>query len=338
MIELMQTARRVAATSLPVLLTGDTGTGKEVIARAIHRASQRADKTFLPFNCSTVPRDMVESQLFGYRRGSFTGADSDFPGIIRSAEGGTLFLDEVGELSIDVQPKLLRFLETNEVHPLGEGKPIKVDVRVIAATNADLDDLVQKKEFREDLYYRLNIVRFQMPQLSERREDIPPLVMHLIRRYEMDEKKHSIKVSDELMEYLLLYKWPGNVRQLSNEIRKMVAMVGSGETLSSEHLSPAIRATRRTIEVDPHAVEPPEPQTDTAPHTAAVETPMLNVKLDQPLPDAVEALERALIEHALAKSEGRIEEAARLLGISRKGLFLKRRRWQTGGEPPTNAS
>lgn len=335
MIELMQTARKVAATTLPVLLLGNTGTGKEVLARAIHRASPRANKVFLPFNCSAVPRDMVESQLFGYRRGSFTGAHADFQGIIRSAEGGTLFLDEIGELSMDLQPKLLRFLETNEVHPLGEGRPIKVDVRVIAATNADLDDLIQLKEFREDLYYRLNIVRFHMPQLCERREEIPALVNHLVRRFEMDEKKHGIKFSDEMLEYLLLYKWPGNIRQLSNELRRMVAMVGSNETLTPDHLGPAIRATRRTIPIDPDA-EPDTPAADPAAETP--ELPNLTLNLDQPLPGAVEALERAMIEHAMTRAGGRLEEAARLLGISRKGLFLKRRRWNTGGETPSNTA
>ena len=331
MMELMESAKKFAATTLPVLLVGDTGTGKEVVARAIHRASPRAKDIFLPFNCSAVPRDMIESQLFGYRRGSFTGAQMDFPGVIRSAEGGTLFLDEIGEMSMDLQPKLLRFLETNEVHPLGEGKPIKVDVRVIAATNADLEDLIQRKEFREDLYYRLNIVRFHMPRLAERREEIPPLVMHLLRRYEMDEKKHSIKVSDELMEYLLLYKWPGNVRQLSNELRKMVAMVNSGETLTPEHIAPAIRATRKTVAIDPDAAPVPAATESPAPPAPPPPADPLSVtlKLDQQLPSALEALERAMIEHAIARADGRLEEAARLLGISRKGLFLKRRRWMS---------
>ncbi|HXG72440.1 MAG TPA: sigma-54 factor interaction domain-containing protein, partial [Gemmatimonadaceae bacterium] len=152
--EIVSVARKIAPTPLSVLLTGETGTGKEMLARTIHRASDRADKIMLPFNCTAVPRDMLESQLFGYRRGAFTGADTSFVGVIRSSEGGTLFLDEIADVPIDVQPKLLRFLETHEIHPLGEPHPIKVDVRVIAATNANLEQLVAEGRFREDLFYR----------------------------------------------------------------------------------------------------------------------------------------------------------------------------------------
>jgi transcriptional regulator with GAF, ATPase, and Fis domain len=158
-----------------VLITGETGTGKEVLARLIHNYSPRATKTFLPFNCTATPRDMLDSQLFGHRRGAFTGAMENFSGVIRAASGGTLFLDEIGESTLDIQPKLLRFLESGEVHPIGETHPQRVDVRVIAATNADVDMLVSQGRFREDLFYRLNIVRLHMPPLRERRVEIRPL-------------------------------------------------------------------------------------------------------------------------------------------------------------------
>ena len=157
MLDLVKTIRRVAASNITVLITGETGVGKELFARALHQASARHDRTFLPFNCTTVPKDMIDSQLFGYKRGAFTGAHDDFPGLIRSAAGGTLFLDEIGEMSPKAQPKLLRFLESGEILPLGESRPQLVDVRIVAATNTNLDQLVTEGRFREDLYYRLNV-------------------------------------------------------------------------------------------------------------------------------------------------------------------------------------
>src|SRR6185295_9773982 len=166
---LLNTARRIGPTTVPVLITGETGTGKEVLAKTIHAYSLRSSAVFSPFNCSGVPKDMLDSQLFGHRRGAFTGAIDHFPGVIRAAAAGTLFLDEIGEMTLDVQPKLLRFLESSEVHPIGETHPTKVDVRVIAATNADLDALLAQGRFREDLFYRLNIVRLHVPPLRERR-------------------------------------------------------------------------------------------------------------------------------------------------------------------------
>ena len=307
--EVVRVARRIGPTPLSVLLTGETGTGKEMLARTIHRASDRADKIMLPFNCTAVPRDMLESQLFGYRRGAFTGADTSFAGVIRSSEGGTLFLDEVADLPIDLQPKLLRFLETHEIHPLGEPHPLKVDVRVIAATNANLEQLVAQGRFREDLYYRLNVVRLRMPPLRERREEIPALVEHYVRRYGDQQRKGRLTLSDEALEYLVLYAWPGNIRQLSNEVNRMVAMAEPDAALTSAHLSAEIQATRRTI-----------------PATTAPDSE-LRIPLDQPLPQAVDYLERMMVQSALQRAKGRVEEAARLLGISRKGLFLKRRRW-----------
>jgi DNA-binding NtrC family response regulator len=310
MIDIVKTARRVAPTTLPVLLTGETGTGKEVLARIIHNASPRAAKPFLAFNCTAVPRELLDSQLFGHRRGAFTGAQGAFAGVIRGAAGGTLFLDEVGELGLDVQPKLLRFLETGEIHPLGESHPVKVDVRVIAATNANLDRLVGDGRFREDLLYRLNVIRFQMPPLRERREEIPQLVHHFLRRYGDEFGKGRPRVTEETSEYLLLYAWPGNVRQLANELRRIVALLEPDGDITPAHLSPEIRASRRTV-----------------PASTARADEELVVRLDQPMPKVIASIERLMVSRALQKSKGRVEPAARLLGISRKGLFLKRKRW-----------
>jgi hydrogenase-4 transcriptional activator len=308
--DLLRIARRIANAPIAILLTGETGTGKEMLARVIHRASTRADKPFQPFNCTAVPRDMVESQLFGYRKGAFTGAETAFPGVIRAATGGTLFLDEIGDVSLDMQPKLLRFLEHQEVHPLGEPHAVKVDVRIIAATNGNLDQLVTQGRFREDLFYRLKVLHLHLPPLRDRREEIPALTQHYIRKFSDEQRKGTLTLSDETLEYLLLYPWPGNIRQLANEIQRMVAFAEIDATLTPSLLSPEILASRRTIAVS-------------ASHAEAE----MRVRLDQPLPAAVEALERTLVRRALERSHGRVEEAARLLGISRKGLFLKRRRW-----------
>src|SRR5207247_3845029 len=167
---------------ISVLLTGESGTGKEILARALHTFSDRAEQPFIPFNCAAIPRDMLESQLFGHRRGAFTGADRDNPGVIRAARGGTLFLDEIGELSPELQPKLLRFLESGEICPLGESTPFVVNVRIVAATNSNLEALVKTGRFREDLFYRLNVIRLALKPLRERRDEIPTLINHFLMR------------------------------------------------------------------------------------------------------------------------------------------------------------
>jgi DNA-binding NtrC family response regulator len=315
MSEVLHIARRIAPTGLSILITGETGSGKEVLARTIHRASGRAAQIFLPFNCTAVPRDMLESQLFGHRKGAFTGADTAFPGVIRSAAGGTLFLDEIAEVPIDLQPKLLRFLETHEIHPLGEPQPLTVDVRVIAATNASLEQLVAEGRLRQDLFYRLNVIRLQLPPLRERREEIPPLVEHYLRRFGDEQKKGRLTVSDETLEYLLLYSWPGNLRQLANEMRRVAAMAEPDAVITPALLSREIQASRRTIPADATLRDEPDDEAE------------VRLRLDQPLPAAVEYLEQVMVRNALTRARGRVEEAARLLGISRKGLFLKRRRW-----------
>ncbi len=310
MLELLSNARRIGPMNLTVLITGESGTGKEVLAHIIHGASRRASAPFVPFNCTSMPRDMAESQLFGYRRGAFTGATDAFPGVIRGAAGGTLFLDEIGDLGLELQPKLLRFLDSNEIHPLGEAHPVKVDVRVIAATNTDLEQAVLQGRFREDLYYRLNVVHFRMPPLRERREEIPLFVDRFLRQYADEHDKPGLRVAEETLEYLLLYNWPGNVRQLSHEIRRFVAFAEPGAVLMPDHLSAEITASRRTISADDRA---------------AIASRVV-VPLDQPLAAGVELLERAMLQHALSGGGENMEGAARKLGLSRKGLYLKRQR------------
>ncbi len=309
MVELVKTTRRVAPSNVTVLITGETGAGKEVIARALHQASGRQSHAFMPFNCTTVPREMLDAQLFGYRRGSFTGAAEEFSGLIRAAEGGTLFLDEIGEMPTELQPKLLRFLESGEILPLGETRPIRVDVRIVAATNADLDQLVNEGRFREDLFYRLNVVRLRVPPLRERREEVPLLVQAHLERVARETQRDPIRVSEEAMEYLSLYHWPGNARQLANELRRLSALAEPGALVMPEHLSPEIASSR-----------PP------AAAARALNGSELLVRTDQPLSAATEHVERVLIAQALDQCQGNLERAAQVLGLSRKGLFLKRQR------------
>ncbi|MDP6580544.1 MAG: sigma-54 dependent transcriptional regulator [Vicinamibacterales bacterium] len=315
MLKVVAVARRIAGGDLPVLITGETGSGKEVLARLIHAASNRSEKSFVAFNCTGLPRDTAESQLFGHRRGSFTDAREDSTGIIRGADGATLMLDEIGELDPTIQPKLLRFLDSGEVQPVGEPKPVWADVRVIAATNVAIDTLVREGRFREDLFYRLNVVRLRIPPLRERREEIPPLAHHFLRRFGREMKRGHLDLSPDALTCLLLYDWPGNVRQLSNEVRRIVAMAKPDDTIRPNHLSPEILAVRDWVPNDPDGEE----HSPTHPDELAI-------RIDQPLASAIEQLERAMIHRAIRATNGRVNSAARLLGLSRKGLFLKRRR------------
>jgi DNA-binding NtrC family response regulator len=251
---------------------------------------------------------MLESQLFGHRRGAFTGADRDHPGLIRAAREGTLFLDEIGEMGLDLQPKLLRFLESGEISPLGEAGPVRVDVRIVAATNADLEHLVQTGRFREDLFYRLNVIPLTIPPLRERRDEIPALVHHFVGRAAAEFSKGRVRVADETIEYLQLHPWPGNVRQLQNEVRRMVALAEPDSVLTPGALMPEIRrAKARTRTRGDGDLE-------------------LTVTPGDKLTPTLARIEKEMIRAALRTNHGRVEAAARELGISRKGLYLKRQR------------
>jgi DNA-binding NtrC family response regulator/tetratricopeptide (TPR) repeat protein len=307
MIEILKTVRKVATTNLSVLITGETGTGKEAVARALHERSQRINRPFTAFNCAAVPRELLEIQLFGYRRGAFSGATEPFEGVIRGANGGTLLLDEVGEIPLEMQPKLLRFLETGEIHPLGEAQPIKVDVRLILATNADLVELVAQRRFREDLLFRINVIHIEVPPLRERREEIPLLIDLFSRRFSRELARQQPRFGTETIEHLVFYDWPGNVRQLNNEVRRILALNDDDEILP-DSLSQDIRQDRAST------------------RSALDAGSSVTIRLNQNLSCAVEQIERAMLKHALEEANGRLTLAAEKLGLSRKGLYLKRRR------------
>jgi len=309
MTRVVEQIQRLQGNDLTVLITGESGTGKELIARAIHVGSLRSAAMFLPYNCTTTGRDLADSQLFGHRRGAFTGAVSDQPGLVRTASGGTLFLDEIGDLPLDVQPKLLRFLEQHEIMPIGETKPQKVDVRVLAATNADLEQRVAEGKFREDLYYRLSVIRIHVPPLRERREEIPHLSTYFLREALERLGKPDIHLSSETLDVFAQYWWPGNVRQLKNEIQRAVALSAPGGSIEPTHLSPEIGTTRL-----PGAA------------TVAVPAARLARLSTANLATAVEQVERDMIQHALDRTGGNISETARTLGLTRRGLYLKMRR------------
>ncbi len=226
--DIKETIRKIRNTDANVLITGESGTGKELVARAIHFGSRRSENPFLPINCGALPDELLESELFGYERGAFTGATSDKKGLFEMAHGGTLFLDEVESISLKMQVKLLRFLQDRSFIPLGSNSPREVDVRVIAATNEDLNEAIREGRFRKDLYYRLNVIPIKMPPLRERRQDIPLLARHFINRFSQREGKVISGISDDAMEALLRYSWDGNVRELENTIERIIILKEGG--------------------------------------------------------------------------------------------------------------
>ncbi len=310
MTRLVEEVHKIRSSDVTVLVTGESGTGKELVARAIHAISSRRAKIFVPFNCTAVPKELSDAYLFGYKRGAYTGAVADSPGVIRTASGGTLFLDEIGDLPLDVQPKLLRFLQEGEIQPLGEQHPAKVDVRIIAATNTDLERMVAEGRFREDLYYRLNVIRLQVPPLRERRSEIPTIVNYYINHYSAKFGRRDISLTPETIDLLMVSVWPGNVRQLCNEIQRIVARSEDSTVISPDHLSPELRRTGTPVA--PY-------ETATPSHAEVINLPAAGTTLA----DALAELERHMIAEALERHHGNISRAARELGLTRRGLYLK---------------
>jgi DNA-binding NtrC family response regulator len=299
MRELFKLIGKVATSEAPVLLTGESGTGKELVAQAIHRHSPRARRPLVTVNCAAIPEALLESELFGHERGAFTSAVQAQPGRLELADGGTLFLDEIGDLSLAMQVKLLRVLQKRAFERLGGKHTIRADFRLVAATNRDLQQLMADGRFREDLFYRLNVVWIEVPPLRARCSDIPELAEHFLRRYLVERADAPSSFSDEVLRALLLHDYPGNVRELENLIQRAVVL-GRGPLIALDDLPTLVG-------------EPSSAQTE----------PRLRELLTMPLEQATRQLERLLITRALACSQGNKTEAARLLQIRRQHLYTK---------------
>ncbi|MFN0139930.1 MAG: sigma 54-interacting transcriptional regulator [Pyrinomonadaceae bacterium] len=326
MTALVEEVYKIRSSDVTVLITGESGTGKELVARAVHTISNRKDKVFVPFNCTAVPKELAEGHLFGHKKGAFTGAVNDSPGMIRTADGGTLFLDEVGDLSLDVQPKLLRFLQEGEVQTLGEKHPIKVDVRIIAATNMKLEEKVADGSFREDLYYRLNVIRLRVPPLRERRSEIPPIVNYYINHYSARFNKQNVTFMTQTIDMLMVCNWEGNVRQLCNEVQRVIARAEDNEVITPEHLSPDLnRMTDGVVPLVGRGSSTPKTKTILSFDTPM--TPFANMSEGGTLEEAVSELEMRLIRAALTRHNWNISRVAAELGLTRRGLYLKLARY-----------
>jgi PAS domain S-box-containing protein len=295
MKNIFRLVERVASTTSSVLITGESGTGKELIAKAIVFNSPRKNKPFVTVNCGAIPENLLESELFGHVRGSFTGAVRDHVGLIETADGGTLFLDEVGEMPLSIQVKLLRFLEEGESRRVGEAKTKKFDVRIISATNRNLEESVQNGTFRQDLYFRLNVIPILLPPLRERREDIPPLATHLLQRLCDTHSRNVTGISSDALKVLIAYDWPGNVRELENTIEYALHLTNDSQPIRPEQLPPKMMGK--------------------APGSPGVQ-------------DMLSLEDYAKHMTKLLQDDHNEEQIAHILGISRKNLWERRKRWE----------
>ena len=320
MVQLISLAERVAGSDATVLIVGESGTGKELLARTLHRLGPRADRPFVAFDCSALAPSLLEAELFGHEKGAFTGAVKARRGLFREAHGGTIFLDEIGDVAPAVQNKLLRVLQEREIKPVGGDQVVKVDVRVVAATNKDLKAMVARGEFREDLYWRLAVVPIQVPPLRERREDIPMLAAYILARRAGaaktsagDAGRYPTRISANAMARLCAYHWPGNIRELENVLSR-AAILCDGETIRSEDLDLAGLSV----------AAPPAPAASAPAGGAATPGRSLKRMVD----DAVRAVERQAILDALERAGGSPTKAAALLGISRASIYNKLKEYE----------
>jgi DNA-binding NtrC family response regulator len=329
MRQVIRLGQRAAQSNIPILIEGESGAGKELVARAIQGSSERAGKPFVTVNCGAIPENLVESILFGHEKGSFTGATDKHLGKFQEADGGTLFLDEVGELRLDMQVKLLRALQSGEIDPVGAKRPVKVDVRIISATNADLAERTRENLFREDLYYRLNVFPIFIPPLRERPEDVPALTQYFVTRFASEENKPVTGLTPEAMKLVESYSWPGNVRQLENTIFRAVVLCDAG-TLDVEDFPQIANA----LGVVTHERRAPDLAVSFGTNAAAARAPSQPVQKsasDFGLTATdiaghmrkLEEIESEVIRMAIARYDGRMSEVARRLGIGRSTLYRK---------------
>lgn len=339
---LLEVTRRVASSKASVLILGESGVGKEVFAKQLHLASDRSGEVFLPVNCASLPENLIESELFGHTKGAFTGADQAKEGLVRAANKGTLFLDEIGELPLHLQSKLLRFLQEERVRPVGSSQEYPVDVRVVAATNRKLEELIKEGKFREDLYFRLNVVPLLIPPLRERLEDARALIPFFLKNYSMQHNPRVKKISAEAREKIMRYPWPGNVRELENTIERAVVLC-QGEEIQVADLmlniagentdkitepQPASQSVPPLPQELPSPQEPPSPP-PTLPKAEAVPTPKapFHFEVAEDAPISLPELEKRYIEK-ISKMDGLSkEEMAEILEINRKTLYRKQKEY-----------
>jgi DNA-binding NtrC family response regulator len=327
MQEVLVRARAAAATRATILLLGESGTGKEVIARAIHRMSADASEAFVAVHCGAIPENLLESELFGYNQGAFTDARKDTPGKFREAHGGTIFLDEVGTMPLGAQVRLLRVLQEREVQPLGGGAPVKVDVRVVTASNVDLWKKVQDRSFREDLFYRLEVVPITMPPLRARREEVPFLAQHFLNRKAREHGLYPKALHPSVDPLLMSLPWPGNVRQLENAIERAIVLSGTRPVLTREDFA---FLAERLGEASPADVDSRVPYTPVSTEAFASQ-PSTPFGMDLPaegldLNQVVSDMEKTLMLQSLAITRGNKKRAADLLGLKRTTFLEKMKR------------